>query len=68
MLGLGLLMAILKNGVQTWNKGRQDYFSILPDLNGANLNNADLSWADLSKAFLNDAKLQILNSQIEFNL
>lgn len=57
----------LKRGVRGWNRWREKYPHVKPDLQGADLNSldldgadlrcADLSYANLSGAFLNDANL-----------
>ena len=56
-------LAILKKGVKTWNRWRQQHPEILPDLSGArlsraNLINARLSRTNLSRADLRDAHLR----------
>jgi hypothetical protein len=50
-------LAILKEGVETWNAWRRDHDSIRPDLTGANLIEADLSNADLTGAILRGVSL-----------
>lgn len=76
-------LEVLKQGVATWNKWREDNPGEEPDLAGANLSKAnlkeanfretDLRWADLtrtnlSSAFLNRADLRRANlSQANFN-
>jgi uncharacterized protein YjbI with pentapeptide repeats len=45
-------VALLKQGVEVWNKWREENPDVRPDLVVANLNGADLS-----KAFLNGARL-----------
>src|SRR5947208_3294550 len=47
----------LQQGVDTWNKWRQDHPDIYPDLSYANLSHAKLTEADLSYANLSHAKL-----------
>ena len=59
-------LAILKQGVEVWNKWRQENTGIRPDLShanliGANLIGANLSNADLSNAGLSDANLRSAN-------
>ena len=56
-------LKILKKGVKTWNKWRQENLDIKPDLreaslSEANLSKVDLSWADLSKANLRATNLR----------
>jgi TIR domain/Pentapeptide repeats (8 copies) len=52
-------LAILKQGVEVWNKWRQDNPRIyMPDLAGADLSNAHLIGINLSKANLFKAKLR----------
>ncbi|TFH25440.1 pentapeptide repeat-containing protein, partial [Candidatus Bathyarchaeota archaeon] len=56
-------IAILKKGVDIWNKWRKEKPSIQPDLSGAvlreaNLGRANLSGADLSGANLSGAVLR----------
>ena len=36
-------LAILKQGVDTWNRWRQEKLDVVPDLDGADLMNADLN-------------------------
>ncbi len=48
-------LAILKQGVEVWNKWRKENIGIIPDLSGANLRNAILREADLHKANLSRA-------------
>jgi hypothetical protein len=50
-------LAILRLGIKAWNKWRQDYPDVHPDLRGAELTEADLSSADLREADLNSAYL-----------
>jgi hypothetical protein len=50
-------VAILKKGVDAWNKWRCENESFRPDLTGADLTGADLSEANLSGANLSGAKL-----------
>jgi hypothetical protein len=54
---------ILQQGVKTWNRWREQYPEILPDLSGAHLsrvslNDVRLSRANLSRANLSDAHLR----------
>ena len=61
-------LEILKNGVEEWNKWREENNTIVPNLldadlsylnlNYANLSSIDLSFADLSYALLNSANLK----------
>jgi hypothetical protein len=50
-------VAILKKGVDAWNKWRHKYRYIRPDLIGARLDQTNLSGANLSRADLTDANL-----------
>jgi hypothetical protein len=50
-------VAMLKKGVEAWNKWRRDNPDIRPDVRGANLSGANLSEADLSAANLSGANL-----------
>jgi TIR domain/Pentapeptide repeats (8 copies) len=50
-------VAILKKGVDAWNKWRNENTSVRPDLSGANLSGRDLNCANLNKAKLNGAHL-----------
>jgi uncharacterized protein YjbI with pentapeptide repeats len=50
-------LAVLSQGVDSWNKWRQENLSITPDLIQANLSNANLREADLSDADLGEADL-----------
>ena len=45
-------LEILKQGVDAWNKWREEHRSVQPDLSGAQLINTDLSGANLSRAKL----------------
>ncbi len=54
-------LAILKQGVETWNQWRQEYAYIQPDLNGADLTEANLSGANLKTANLKTANLKTAN-------
>ena len=51
-------LAVLKQGVETWNKWREEYRNIQPDLIGADLRGANLSGANLKDANLFAANLQ----------
>ena len=51
-------LAILRQGVETWNKWREENRTIQPDLIGADLRGADLSGANLKDANLFNANLQ----------
>lgn len=48
-------LAILKKGVEIWNKWNQENLSVLPDLCRAILAEADLNGADLNEAILSEA-------------
>jgi len=50
-------LKILKQGVEAWNKWREENPCIQPDLSKANLKWADLSGADLSEADLRKANI-----------
>jgi uncharacterized protein YjbI with pentapeptide repeats len=50
-------LAILKQGVEVWNKWRENNPSITPDLSGAYLFKVDLSFAYLGRANLSGADL-----------
>ena len=50
--GLLFLLAILKQGVEVWNKWREDNLDVLIDLIDADLSKADLNGADLNGASL----------------
>ena len=54
-------LAILKQGVDTWNEWREEHIDIQPNLSGAYLSEADLSRADLSEADLSIADLSRAN-------
>jgi uncharacterized protein YjbI with pentapeptide repeats len=59
---------IFRQGVETWNKWRQEHVSIEPDLSGVDLSGASLggvalNGTDLSKAKLNAADLSNANLQ-----
>jgi uncharacterized protein YjbI with pentapeptide repeats len=54
-------LKILKQGVEQWNKWREENETIKPDLQGADLRDADLRGADLSNADLVQAKLSEAN-------
>src|ERR1017187_3669978 len=54
-------LEILKQGVEKWNKWRQEQSGIRPDLSKANLNDADLTEANLSGANLSEAYLEQAN-------
>jgi uncharacterized protein YjbI with pentapeptide repeats len=54
-------LAILKQGVEVWNKWRDENQYVRPDLSGADLSMANLSWADLSWANLKGANLSMAN-------
>ena len=48
---------ILKRGVETWNRWRQEHPDIQPDLSNASLRRTDLSGIDLRGAYLSEADL-----------
>jgi len=50
-------LAIIKQGVETWNQWRKENPDIRPDLSGANLSQLDLGFANLSEAALWGADL-----------
>lgn len=59
-------LAILKKGVEVWNKWREENSTVKvdlteADLNGMNLNGVDFKWADLFLASLKAASLQAAN-------
>ena len=50
-------LAILKQGVDVWNKWREENPYVVTNLSGAKLNDADLNNADLQGADLQGAQL-----------
>ena len=50
-------LAILKLGVKSWNKWREENPDIQPNLIGAELGQIDLSKANLNRAVLTNANL-----------
>jgi uncharacterized protein YjbI with pentapeptide repeats len=50
-------LAILKQGVEAWNRWRKETKIEAPDLSGADLGRANLRYANLLKADLSDANL-----------
>lgn len=54
-------LAILKQGVEAWNKWRGEHPDISPDLRGANFKNADLFRANLSETDLYQVNLRRAN-------
>ncbi|NQS97149.1 MAG: toll/interleukin-1 receptor domain-containing protein [candidate division Zixibacteria bacterium] len=54
-------LEILKQGVEVWNKWREENPGVVPDLLKADLLKADLSEADLSEADLGEADLSVAN-------
>ena len=48
-------LAILKQGVEEWNKWRMEQSDVMPDLSEADLYAADLSGANLRDADLREA-------------
>lgn len=55
---------ILRKGVETWNKWREEVPTENPNLIGANLRAVDLSGANLRRAFLNEADLD--NAHLDY--
>jgi uncharacterized protein YjbI with pentapeptide repeats len=51
-------VALLKQGVDAWNKWRRENPDVQPDLGGADLGGADLKLAMLREAFLSGANLR----------
>jgi len=51
-------LKILKQGVEVWNKWRNEHLGIRPDLSSADLDHADLHHADLHGADLHGADLR----------
>ncbi|MDM3843931.1 MAG: pentapeptide repeat-containing protein [Aphanizomenon gracile PMC638.10] len=54
-------LAILNQGVEVWNKWRDENPDIRPDLSRSDLSGADLSGADLTETYLNGADLRGAN-------
>jgi hypothetical protein len=54
-------LEILKQGVEVWNRWREENFDIWPDLRGANLRETNLTGANLSGANLREANLSRAN-------
>jgi uncharacterized protein YjbI with pentapeptide repeats len=54
-------LAILKQGVDVWNRWREENRTTRIDLGGVDLCNADLSWINLSGAILIKAQLEKAN-------
>lgn len=52
-------VAILKQGVEAWNKWRERQPGLMPDLRGADLSQADLRSADFHRAWLDTANLSL---------
>jgi uncharacterized protein YjbI with pentapeptide repeats len=50
-------LEILKQGVERWNRWRQECLNVTPDLGGADLRGANLSRASLGGANLGGADL-----------
>ncbi|MBK6948374.1 MAG: pentapeptide repeat-containing protein [Haliscomenobacter sp.] len=50
-------LAILKQGVEEWNRWRKENPKIEPDLSGADLERVGLEGADLERVDLSDANL-----------
>jgi hypothetical protein len=57
MADKGQLERLRKEGVQPWNRWREENPNVEIDLSGANLNEANLDEADLIRANLNEANL-----------
>jgi len=51
-------LKILKQGVQAWNKWREEYPDIKPDLSQADLNQRDFSGGNLTQVNLDEANLR----------
>ena len=54
-------LAILKQGIEVWNKWREENSSIIPDFSGADLNKADLREANLNRINFDRANLSNAN-------
>jgi CheY-like chemotaxis protein len=54
-------LKILKQGVEVWNRWREENIDLTPDLSYADLNRANLSKANLSRADLSEASLSGAN-------
>lgn len=54
-------LEILQQGVEAWNKWREENPEITPDLSNTNLSEANLSEADLSNTNLSKANLAMAN-------
>jgi len=52
-------LAILRQGVDTWNAWREKERQVKPDLSHVNLHAADLTGVDLKGADLHDADLSL---------
>ena len=50
-------LAILKRGVEVWNKWREDHKDVVPNLRGANLSGSHIGKADLRGANITEAHL-----------
>lgn len=57
-------LKILNQGVETWNRWRENNSTDHPNLAGANLRAADLSGANLRRAWLNEADLD--NAKLDY--
>jgi hypothetical protein len=61
-------LQIQKQGVEAWNKWREQHYEIVPDLTGADLRDAHLIDAHLFRANLSDANLMGANlSRVDFS-
>lgn len=54
-------LKILKQGVEVWNKWREDHPDVIPDLTGANLQEVNFLESDLEGTSLRDANLKNAN-------
>ena len=54
-------LAKLKEGVGEWNRWREEYPDIIPDLSGADLSQAHLNQANFSEANFSEANLSEAN-------
>jgi uncharacterized protein YjbI with pentapeptide repeats len=56
-------LAILKSGVEAWNKWREENSKVVPDLSGADLSGANLRQANLTNT--NITKANLSNADLE---
>ena len=54
-------LKILKQGVEVWNKWREDHPDVIPDLTGANLQEVNFLESDLEGTSLRDTNLKNAN-------